>query len=85
MGYWFGYSIFSKEAESRELYDGTNTRTVTIDYTDSFNSSGIAATYAYPTKITDPAESEKICRGLRTYCHLDTLAMVEIFKTRQHL
>jgi len=37
------------------------------------------------TKITGPAESEKICQDLRTYCHLDTLAMVEIFKTLQHL
>ncbi|MCC6330283.1 MAG: DUF2779 domain-containing protein [Acidobacteria bacterium] len=37
------------------------------------------------TKITDPAESEKIFHDLCTYCHLDTLAMVEIFKTLRDL
>ncbi|MCC7309498.1 MAG: DUF2779 domain-containing protein [Acidobacteria bacterium] len=37
------------------------------------------------TKITDAAESEKIFQDLCTYCHLDTLAMVEIFKTLRDL
>lgn len=37
------------------------------------------------TKITDAAESEKIFQDLCTYCHLDTLAMVEIFKVLRDL
>ena len=35
-------------------WDGTNTRTVSISYTDNFNSTVSPATYAYPTSITDP-------------------------------
>ncbi len=36
-------------------WDGTNTRTVKIEYTDNFNSTPSVATYAYPTTLTDPA------------------------------
>ena len=38
-------------------WDGTNTRTVKIGYTDNFNSSPGVSTFAYPTVITDPAGS----------------------------
>ncbi|MEQ1762142.1 MAG: hypothetical protein ABL984_03245 [Pyrinomonadaceae bacterium] len=38
-------------------WDGTNTRTVKIGYTDVWNSSGNPTTYAYPTSITDPADN----------------------------
>lgn len=36
-------------------WDGTNTRTVKIDYADNFNTNGNPTTYAYPTKVYDPA------------------------------
>ena len=36
-------------------WDGTNTRTVKIDCADVFTTTGNPTTYAYPTKIYDPA------------------------------
>ncbi len=38
-------------------WDGTNTRTIKIGYADNWNSTGNPTTYAYPTSLTDPANT----------------------------
>ena len=37
-------------------------------------------TFANLYLLKDPAQREEICRNLLAYCHLDTLAMVRIWK-----
>lgn len=51
------YNIAGSPISKTTPWDGTNTRTVSISYTDSWNDGGSRTTYAYPTTLTDPANN----------------------------
>ncbi|MEP6850897.1 MAG: hypothetical protein ABI999_18715, partial [Acidobacteriota bacterium] len=51
------YNIAGSPISQTSPWDGTNTRTIRIGYTDVWNDGTTRYTYAYPTTITDPAGS----------------------------
>jgi len=48
------YNIAGSPISKTTPWDGTNTRTVSIGYADTWNDSVSRTTYAYPTSVTDP-------------------------------
>ncbi|MGB7201465.1 MAG: VCBS repeat-containing protein [Pyrinomonadaceae bacterium] len=51
------YNIAGSPISQTTPWDGTNTRTVSIGYADSWNDGTTRTTYAYPTSLTDPASN----------------------------